>query len=1097
VPTSNLHIGLSAWTPNTAYAVGARVSNNGIAYQATVAGTSLNRGFGAYGSAGYGQGAYGGFTAGVGPIGSAPSISDGTVTWQYLSRIDFTTLASWAASIPATLTEPVVGLLWNDSQITTTAGTALLTLSGHTTSATNTITLQPAPGEGFRDTLANQTTPFAYNAANGVAFLLPSGVGNTSYVNIADNNVIIQGLQFQDPFATSGSSIIGGTGSVVLEDCILDGYAQAASRAIVQGSGWLRNCLVVDRQSAGGTGTAISLANAGAAVINGTLVSLNGNTAGFAIGTGATTTTVRNTALFGYTTLATGPLATFDHCVVSTASIVGGTAGAANLFGCAAANQFVSPTADFRLIAGADCIESGIVDYANLPAGDDISGDHRPYGISWDIGSWEYRGTGSIPLALWADPPSLGLALAADPTLQLMTDGALNRAANAAVGFAALAVVGLAGQSDPAAAAASILPLSVRTGIAGQSVLVSAQSTLAPTVVAQLGQQALASARISFMPFQSASAAAPFNLVSSAARIPALSATGGTSQQNPSATLALLPPITGSAGSTIITGAAGQITLFALSAAVVVANPLRASAAVTLPPIRSASFLSKLTGTDTLATIVPMFAAGQMSSMAFATGRTTLPPLTPTATATVQRFAGGLATFLVMRAASTGVAITQASALNTILDWRVITQFAGIAVAQARIDLTAAGQALQTNNASGRAIIDGVLPGTVPQQVLQADAAVPLTLLADGTSLQLRADIPQLNAFQSTTAASTAAIPTLTARPSPAVQELRPSALSTILVLTPIATAALRTSAVGVSRIPAITATSLMFQQAMLARSTIDLRVAATAGQTIQAAASANSDFQVVAAFGNAVLATAGVSLPMTSLGTAQQRVLAGATVPFAAITCTAAASRQLATSVTATLPALRAAASSNPQVLASGAALLPLSCAATAYTALVAAERTIVFEFATRARATFNQNASASATLPPLTAQSQAIASRVAAGLATLPALSAAGTALYSSVATAAATLPPLQAQGTVTRQNPASAAITLPLTVQAQAVNYSNRVAATATIKLVFVSGTANQFKPITAVGTLYLSFGPSAKIYTSPPGYVSGDAVVYWSD
>lgn len=54
----------AAWAASTAYAVGAKVTNGGKAYQATVAGTSAASG---------------------GPTGIASAITDGTVTWKYIN----------------------------------------------------------------------------------------------------------------------------------------------------------------------------------------------------------------------------------------------------------------------------------------------------------------------------------------------------------------------------------------------------------------------------------------------------------------------------------------------------------------------------------------------------------------------------------------------------------------------------------------------------------------------------------------------------------------------------------------------------------------------------------------------------------------------------------------------------------------------------------------------------------------------------------------------------------------------------------------------------------------------------------------------------
>jgi hypothetical protein len=56
----------SSWSSSTAYTVGQRVSNNGNIYNCTTAGTSASSG---------------------GPSGTGGSITDGTVTWAYVSAV--------------------------------------------------------------------------------------------------------------------------------------------------------------------------------------------------------------------------------------------------------------------------------------------------------------------------------------------------------------------------------------------------------------------------------------------------------------------------------------------------------------------------------------------------------------------------------------------------------------------------------------------------------------------------------------------------------------------------------------------------------------------------------------------------------------------------------------------------------------------------------------------------------------------------------------------------------------------------------------------------------------------------------------------------
>src|SRR6185437_9293628 len=205
--TSNIFVGLTAWAPSTSYTVGNRRSNGGNAYQCTKSGTSASSG---------------------GPSGTGSSITDGAATWKFLASVDYVTVASWASGIPGTLTQPVVGQIWDCGAISTTAGVEYFHLSGHTTTSTNTITLKAAPGESFRDFLASSSTQaLAFNSSHGVRFVLPSTEGDTNYITVSDANVIFEGLEFQDPISNSGSSLIAirDPGNLTINHCLMDGYA--------------------------------------------------------------------------------------------------------------------------------------------------------------------------------------------------------------------------------------------------------------------------------------------------------------------------------------------------------------------------------------------------------------------------------------------------------------------------------------------------------------------------------------------------------------------------------------------------------------------------------------------------------------------------------------------------------------------------------------------------------------------------------------------------------------------------------------------------------------------------------------------------------
>lgn len=395
--TANIHIGLAAWSQNHAYsALGARISNGGNAYQVITTGTSQN-------------------TPGAGPTGTGSNITDGTVHWKYLSAIDFTSLQAWANSLPSTVTQNMVGQIWNDSVITTTAGTQILSLTGHdTTTNSTTITLTAAAGEGLRDA----TGALAFNTANGVAIQLPAtGVGGINYLDIEDANVTFDSIQIQDPNSASNCTQvqcnqIGFTAS----NCIFDGFAQTGGASLLDlGLSCtvfnVHNSLFIDRR-AGNSSDCVALTSdqntsCAGAIVNCTFISTTPNLDSFAVLVHNTNTNgiaVKNCAFFGYSNPAsnssTSGAMTADHCVTDASAFPSNVTASANLFNKTAANQFVSATTDFRLNGSNTCdsVDAGTTDSTDIPSQDDIRRNARPRGNAWDIGAFEYGSTTSKAL---------------------------------------------------------------------------------------------------------------------------------------------------------------------------------------------------------------------------------------------------------------------------------------------------------------------------------------------------------------------------------------------------------------------------------------------------------------------------------------------------------------------------------------------------------------------------------------------------------------------------------------------------------------------------------------------------------------------------
>jgi len=390
--TSNIFVGISAWAPSTSYAVGNRRSNGGNAYQCIAAGTSASSG---------------------GPSGTGSSITDGGAKWKFLASVDYVTIASWASGIPGALTQPVVGQLWDCGAITTTAGTEYFSLSGHTTSSTNTITLKAAPGESFRDFLLASPNPaLAFNSSNGVRFVLPNATGSTNYVTVSDPNVIFDGLQFQDPDSSSNCSIIAvrEPGNLALRHCIIDGYCQPGGTILdIAAPINMSNCLFVDRQATSGAfGVVVQTYNAAnnSPIVNCSFIAVNGGiTTNGCIQNQVTGVFARNCVFIGYSNPVdpAGSVAiTIDHSATDSSSFGSAgtfTNGTGNLTGITPSNQFVNTTSDFRLKLGSSLILAGISDSTDVPTSDDIAGHTR---LGWDPGAWEYTSSSSGSISFGA-----------------------------------------------------------------------------------------------------------------------------------------------------------------------------------------------------------------------------------------------------------------------------------------------------------------------------------------------------------------------------------------------------------------------------------------------------------------------------------------------------------------------------------------------------------------------------------------------------------------------------------------------------------------------------------------------------------------------
>lgn len=317
---------------------------------------------------------------------------------------------------------------------------------------------------------ADNTKALAFNAANGVAFQLPtSGSGQFTYFYITDDNVIIFGLQFQDPLSTSIATIIGGSKNIAVIGNIIDGYSQPAS-SIIQGNllgsstalFQLISNLIIDRTPAASICITAKI-DYNISLSCNTFISTTASANAVCVlakgPSGATGRAVDN-IFIGYVagfTVGSDTGTTWDvsYCLSTAATIsgTGVTLGSGNLFSKTAAAQFVSATTNFRVLPNADATNAGTTDTTGNPLQTDILGRSRPQGIAWDMGANEYPQTPTVGTAVGGALVS-GVAVSRANTVGTAVGGSVVMGVSPALGVTAGHAVGGAVVSGVATATA-------------------------------------------------------------------------------------------------------------------------------------------------------------------------------------------------------------------------------------------------------------------------------------------------------------------------------------------------------------------------------------------------------------------------------------------------------------------------------------------------------------------------------------------------------------------------------------------------------------------------------------------------------------------
>jgi len=336
----------------------------------------------------------------------------------------YSTITTAVSNIPATPTGGYELALCNDYEFSEANGETFNITITKTTSASNYVTVRTATaaedlatggagvGQSFRDNANASTNALKYNQSNGVGIK----TSTTSYAGALVTNcdyVTFKYLQINCAKSNS-RGCLADTGSgfahTVYDSCIAEaaGLNNGNPYQLIQGLA--KNCVGISLTSGqtGFSGAYASATYANCTSVSPSTVSNSGNA--FSRNATGGTSTYTNCAGFGFANFNTNSSACAgsNNCSDKTIGF-----GSSNQASKTYTNQFVGTTTstrDYRLKAGADCVDNGTTDTTDIPAAIDIIGTSRPQGSAWDIGCWELvQAAASLPPGAIM-MPSIGLA---------------------------------------------------------------------------------------------------------------------------------------------------------------------------------------------------------------------------------------------------------------------------------------------------------------------------------------------------------------------------------------------------------------------------------------------------------------------------------------------------------------------------------------------------------------------------------------------------------------------------------------------------------------------------------------------------------------
>lgn len=317
-----------------------------------------------------------------------------------LTGRDYSTLAAWASYVNAlSLSAPEIGEVYRDGG--PVADTAAVIFSGYTgASATNTITLRPAAGQGFKDHASASTNALRYNDTLGAALTNNTGYQSVDGVYRLGAFMIVDGLQI---LSTGGGGSRGvrmaGT-DVTLKNSIVRANSSGAVVFSPGGAGRLiQNCVLQAHSSGDGInveGNGVTLTVEGCTIVK------IGAASGGGIGAGySSIVLMRNTVVFGFTTnVAVSSGATFSASCANNATNAASwnVANAANgtpQYSLAAGTDLISVTSGSENLRAVSTSTKLVNTATTAGLAIDIFGTARPQGAAYDIGAHEYAAPAS------------------------------------------------------------------------------------------------------------------------------------------------------------------------------------------------------------------------------------------------------------------------------------------------------------------------------------------------------------------------------------------------------------------------------------------------------------------------------------------------------------------------------------------------------------------------------------------------------------------------------------------------------------------------------------------------------------------------------